>query len=57
MEAKPWFCTRTTISLTPSCDGGHQLLGHHQVGAVADQHEDLAGSGAAILTPSPPAIS
>ena len=30
------------MSLTPSCDGGDELLGHHQVGAVADHHEHLA---------------
>ena len=39
MEANPWFCTKTTISLTP--DGGSQLL-RHQVGAVADHDEDVA---------------
>ena len=30
------------MSLTPSWHGGDELLGHHQVRAVADHHEHLA---------------
>ena len=46
MEANPWFCTSTTMSLTRSGDGGDELLRHHQVGAVTDHDEDVpVGAG------------
>ena len=38
-------------------DGGDELLRHHQVRAVADQHEHLAVRVRPSCTPSPPAIS
>ena len=42
IEEKPWFCTRTTISLIPSETAVTISGRHHQVGAVADHREDLA---------------
>ena len=41
MHWYPWFSETTTVILRPFLHRGHQLGRVHQVGAVADQDEDL----------------
>ena len=57
MEAKPWFCTSTTMILMPSCTAVTSSCGHHQVGAVADHDEHLAVRVRPASRPGRPAIS
>ena len=56
IEAKPWFCTSTTMTLTPSCTAVTSSVAIIRY-EPSPTMTNTSRSGLAILTPIPPATS